>query len=247
MIKIFDWDETKQIVLPGSYEETLEFCTNHFIQSAKDAISKRGKFCVALSGGSTPKAVYSILATKYKNASIWPHVFLFWSDERCVDPTHSDSNYHMAMNSGLASLSIPPNHVFRMKAEEDVISHAKEYELLLKKHPLDLVLLGMGEDGHTASLFPHTKGLDEKQALVVANYVEEKKSWRMTLTFKAINEAAQAVFYVFGTSKQKKLEEIFQEKPQTSPCLKVGSEKRKALWIIDDAASLLIKQLLKNC
>lgn len=244
MIKTLAWGNTRRVVIPGNTEKTIEFCAKHFCESAKKAIETKGFFSVALSGGSTPKAVYEKIYKEYKELSIWKHVYLFWSDERCVTPDNKDSNYNMAMEAGFSSLGIPKEQIFRMKAEKDLDSHVEEYEKLLETYPLDLVLLGMGEDGHTASLFPHSKAMEETEKKVAKNYIKEKKTWRMTLTFKGIESAREAIFYVLGCSKQKTLESIFLETPPRSPCLFVGSTSHPAVWILDESAASLIEPLL---
>ena len=129
----------------------------------------------------------------------------YMSDERAVPPDHPDSNYRMAMEAGFNQFNIPEEHIYRMKAETDIETNAVEYEKLieslLSKGIFDLVMLGMGEDGHTASLFPKTHGLHTNGRLVIANYVPTLNTWRMTLTFNCINQATHIVVYVIGKNK----------------------------------------------
>lgn len=251
MTKVYKWDETKNIAIPGDKTTTIEFCVKHFIYSASEAIKHHGKFFVALSGGSTPKAIYDLLASHYIDALDWKKVYVFWSDERSVPPEHPDSNYHMAMSCGFSKLPIPPDQIFRMHAEDRLKENAALYEQtinkILKDRPFDLVMLGMGEDGHTASLFPSTKGLDDKSHLVIANYISQKETWRMTMTFKCINSASNIVLYVIGDSKKETLKNIFSIKDQSllPPSCKVGTKDHPALWIIDKEASAYILPLLK--
>ena len=249
MSKIYTWDETKNIVIPGDKEATITFCVKHFIYCAEKAIQTYGRFLVALSGGSTPKAIYDLLGSHYAKALDWKKVYLFWSDERNVPQNHMESNYHMAMSSGLSKLGIPSEHIFRMHGEGSIKEGAKLYEKtlldVLQDDPFDLIMLGMGEDGHTASLFPDTEGLKEKSRKVIANYVPQKDTWRMTLTIPYINTASNVVFYVIGDTKKEALYKVFKaSSPSQFPCTLIGNEKHPALWIIDkDAASLILESL----
>lgn len=249
-IKITSWDQRRDLLIPGNQEAALDFCLRHFIAKARESIKERGKFTVALSGGSTPKALYRKLASREHREEIdWTKVFLFWGDERSVAPSHEESNFRMAMEAGFSTLPIPPSQIFRMVAEDTIEENALLYEKLLKKHltegRFDLVTLGMGEDGHTASLFPQTKGLKAKDRLVVANYVPQKNTWRMTLTFEAINQSRSIAIYVLGESKKETLVEVLRgvENSERYPIQKVGTESTKALWILDEAAA---SELLKD-
>jgi 6-phosphogluconolactonase len=228
----------------GSPEQTLIFCADHFLQVYQESLAEHGSFSVALSGGSTPKALFSLLTKEpYTLKFDWSKVFLFWSDERSVAPDDPDSNYHMAMQAGFSGVPLPENHIHRMVAEENIEQNALKYEALIRDHlkgrGFDLIMLGMGEDGHTASLFPGTKGLKTTGRLVIANYVPQKNTWRMTLTFECINHARHIAIYVLGKSKQKMLKESLSRKG-LYPIENIGTEQSKALWIVDDEASLLL-------
>lgn len=242
---IHSWDEKRNIAIPGDEQKTLTFCVEHFITACKEAIKEKGSFTVALSGGSTPKAIFSMLtAPPYVSQIDWSKVHLFWSDERSVPQDDLESNFHMAMDSGFKSVGIPPSQIHRMKAETNIEQEAKLYEELLhrklKNKGFDYLMLGMGEDGHTASLFPGTKALAIQDHLVVANHVPQKDTWRMTLTFPCINSSKNIVLYVLGAKKQKLLEEIYSNKKPCYPVEEVGTDLHKALWIVDkDAAKLL--------
>lgn len=235
MIKSFD--ERRDMAILENTESALVFAVNHWINCAENAIRHKGRFTVALSGGSTPNAIYQKLSMLPDRLD-WSKVWLFWSDERSAPPTHPDSNYHMAMQNGLAKL--PCKHIFRMKADLDIHEEARNYENFLKQHLgpelFDLVMLGVGEDGHTASLFPNTAALDEADHLVVANYVSEKKTWRMTLTFSCINKSKRAVLYVLGASKQEIVKKIFTTS-QIFPASRIGTATHKSLWIMDKNAA----------
>lgn len=243
----FSFDERRDIAHPGDKEKTLNFAVEHFISCGKEAIKNHGLFSVALSGGSTPKAIFTKLSSSEHSGDLdWSKVLLFWGDERSVPPTSPDSNFRMAMDAGLKTLSIPKEHVFRMEAEENIVENAKAYEEKIKEvlgsRPFDLIMLGMGEDGHTASLFPGTKALEEKTALVVANEVSQKKCWRMTLTYPLINHAKNIVIYVLGASKADMVKQVFKENHEF-PVSLIGTQRNKALWILDtDACAPLLEK-----
>lgn len=251
-LKIRSWDERRNLLIPGDELTTLNVCIHHFISTCKEAISTHGNFRVALSGGSTPKAIYEHLSKKPDASQIeWDKVHLFWSDERNVPPTAPESNYKMAMDAGLSSVPIPKNQIHRMHGEDPIKEHAKAYDTLLRKElaerPFDLVLLGMGEDGHTASLFPQTEGLSEEKQMAVANFVPQKNTWRMTLTYPAINSARHIAIYVIGDSKKHTLNEVLNSELQIEcyPIQKIGTKSNPALWIVDKAASAEIDPILE--
>lgn len=224
--------ENATLKVPGDKEATLAFCVHHWLAVAKKAIEDHGAFYVALSGGSTPKAIFQALA---KHADLaWDKVYLFWSDERNVPPTHEESNFHMAMEAGFKHL--PVSHVYRMKTEEAPEAYEKTIKQVLGTRPFDMVMLGMGPDGHTASLFPLTEALKEKTKWVVTNYVPQKSTYRMTMTYPCLNQAQLAVFYVIGQEKQAMLKEILQD-GHAYPARQVGTAARPALWIADKEAA----------
>ncbi len=245
----FSWDDRRDIAHPGEKEETLIFAVEHFINCGKEAIKTHGFFTVALSGGSTPRVIFEKLSSpSYSGELDWTKVLIFWSDERSAPPTDPESNFRMAMDAGLKTLSIPPDHIFRMEAEASIEENARAYEKKIKEtlgpRPFDLVMLGMGEDGHTASLFPGTKALEEKNALVCANEIPQKKTWRMTLTYPCINQAKNIVLYVLGKSKADMVKQVFLEKHQPPyPVSLIGVARNKALWILDSEAA---QPLLQN-
>ncbi len=242
---IHAWDKRRDIAIPGDELETLTFSVEHFITAYKEAVKEKGSFTIALSGGSTPKAIFSMLTTSpYVSQIDWSKVHLFWSDERSVSPDDPESNFHMAMEAGFKSVGIPPAQIHRMKAELNIEQEAKLYEELLhrklKNKGFDYLMLGMGEDGHTASLFPETKALEIQDQLVAANHVPQKDTWRMTLTYPCINSSKNIVLYVLGAKKQKLLEEIYSHKKPCYPVERVGTDLHKALWITDKDASKLL-------
>ncbi len=213
------------------------------------ALTARARFSVALSGGSTPKALYALLATEeYRTQLDWAHTFIFFGDERCVPPDHPDSNYHMARESLLDHVPVPPDHIYRMRGEVDPEQAAGEYEGFLKalfrgeNTRFDLLLLGMGDDGHTASLFPHTPALQEKSRLVVANEIEAKNMRRITLTTRAINSAANIAFLVSGAAKAERLRDVLKGdyQPEHLPAQLIKPENGQLMWLVDQAAAALL-------
>lgn len=233
----------KKYIVPGDKEATVSYCVENFVAHYKKAIEKNGKFSVALSGGSTPKAIFQTLATSpYTKLIDWSKVLIFWSDERSVSPENPDSNYKMALDNGLKDLLLEKN-TFRMHAEENIQENAKEYEKIIKEklgsNLFDLVMLGMGDDGHTASLFPGTEGLQVTGKLVIANYIPSKNTTRMTFTFDCINKSQNICLYVLGDNKKEMIKEVFLEK-KDYPSAHVGTTQHNALWILDKEAAALI-------
>lgn len=246
--KIQAFDERRDLVIPGGYAETIRYCVNQFIEIANTAIKKQGYFAVAFSGGNTPKPIYHSLASSENRDKIdWSKVLLFWSDERSVAPTAQESNYHMVMDAGFSSLPLKPENIFRMKAEENIDENALEYEkLILTRIPnkvFDAILLGMGDDGHTASLFPMTHGLKVQNRLVISNFIPKLDTWRMTLTFECINASKHTSIYVFGKSKREVVASVLSGpyEPDLLPIQKIGTPTHRVLWILDDEAASLLR------
>ncbi len=245
--QIQPFDERRKVFIGKTEEESIAFSARHFVETAEEALKTKGTFSVALSGGSTPKKIFQKLAKEYRKSLPWDKVLLFWSDERAVSPKDLESNYKMALEAGFSKLPLLAENIFRMKAEKNIEKEARNYEKLilekLGKSLFDLVMLGMGEDGHTASLFPRTKALEEEKALVVSNYIAEKKTHRMTLTLTAINQSKKIVLYVLGESKAFRVEKVFFSKSQNYPVQKIGTFTTPVLWVLDEtsAKSLLSK------
>lgn len=239
---MYAFDDRRYIAIAKDKTIAIDFAADHWITIAKESIQRHGAFYVALSGGSTPAAIFKTLATQHLYSIDWTKVFLFWSDERSVPPSDKDSNFHMSMESGLKSLPILPEHIFRMHAEEGPQA-AETYEqqilITIPEATFDLIMLGMGEDGHTASLFPHTEALQESDRLVVMNYVPEKTTWRMTFTYPLINRARNIVIYVLGNGKEDMVEKIFTGPTLLTqyPIQNVGTPTHRATWIMDVAAA----------
>lgn len=243
----------REVIICHDAEELSQKAAERFVRSAQDAIARARRFVVALSGGSTPRALYSLLASPGYNERIpWPHVQLYWGDERCVPPHHPDSNFHMVQETLLANITIPRENFHRIAGELEYRVAAADYEEQLKKlfrlpagalPRFDLILLGLGEDGHTASLFPGGDALDARQNLVVATFVEKLQAHRVTLTLPVINQAAEILFLVAGKDKSAVVKQIVGEQPDAAelPAAKVQPESGRLTWLItqDAAADLL--------
>jgi len=225
------------------HEAMSRAAAHFFVAASHRAVTKQGKFTVALSGGNTPERFYELLASPEFNKNIpWKKVFLFWSDERFVAHTSPDSNYNMAKKSLLDRIDIPPKNIFPVPVNGDPGQNASQYELTIKKFftntqaAFDWLLLGTGNDGHTASLFPHTPVLIEKRRLIKQVWIEEKKSWRITFTYPLINRAKQIIFLVSGKEKAPVVKAVFSKTvKRIYPVQYVNAER--SLWIIDKAAA----------
>ena len=220
----------------------------HFIDRASHAVAARGRFAVALSGGSTPRALFTLLATDAFRPRIdWPHVHLFWGDERCVSPDDPQSNYRMTREALLDKVAIPPGNVHRILGEQDPAAAADAYEATLRTFfggsgvpVFDLILLGMGDNGHTASLFPGTWSVRERQRWVAAEYVEVVGMWRITFTPVLLNAAAQVTFLVAGAGKAAMLKRVLEGpyQPDLLPAQVVRPTSGELLWLVDAAAAV---------
>ena len=211
---------------------------------------------IAISGGSTPKAMLRELGSdEYARfAPRWENLQLYWVDERCVPPDHPDSNYRMTEEALLAWVPLKPEQVHRMEGELEPEAAAARYEAVLKETfglkgyeapKFNLVLLGMGPDGHTASIFPHTQGVDAMGSLVVANHVPQLDTWRITLTWPVINEAEEVVFLIQGKEKAEVLREVLMgpRDPERLPSQLIWPESGKLVFLLDeDAAAMLPRE-----
>jgi 6-phosphogluconolactonase len=222
-----------------------------FVASAHAAVARHGRFAVALAGGSTPRRAYQLLAEEpYVGAVRWPRVEFFWGDERAVPPDHADSNFRMANEALLLQLPVPAANLHRMPAELPNRPAAAElYQAELARvlmtpvggepPALDLVLLGMGADGHTASLFPGTDALNDTARWVVPNFVPKLNAHRLTLTYRAINRARCVCFLVAGGDKAATLAEVLNgpPDPQRLPSQAVRPTAGELIWLADRAAA----------
>jgi 6-phosphogluconolactonase len=215
------------------------------------AASSKGPFRVALSGGSTPKAFHALLADAsgpYRARVPWDRVHFFWGDERCVPPDHPDSNYRMAMETLLSKVPVAPENIHRIPAElPDAAVAAEHYEETLLHEfdglpRFDWIFLGMGPDGHTASLFPGTMAVVEQKKLVTSVWVEEKKTHRVTLTLPVLNASKNIAFVVAGPDKADTARRVLEEAPSAaSPASLVSPSRGELLWLLDRAAASRLK------
>ena len=231
--------------------ETLsQTAAEMFIRIGNEAIQKRGQFTVALAGGSTPKSLYQLLASeRFKDKLDWEKVFFFFGDERKVSPDDAESNFKMANENLFEQLKLSAQNIFRWETElKNAEKIAEKYEETVKDFfnlpangfpGFDLILLGMGDDGHTASLFPFTEALNETEKIAVANYVEKLQTTRLTLTFPAINNAANIIFLVSGANKAEILREVLEGDFQTKkfPSQKINPENGNVFWLIETNAA----------
>lgn len=238
--------EIRKLTTP---QELFAAAAEEVVRAAEEAVAARGRFTIALSGGSTPKSLFNLLATNARTTLPWDRMFFFWGDERHVPPTDAESNYRMADEAMLSKIPVAAGNVFRIATENpDAAAAADAYEQTLRKFfqlgpgefpRFDLILLGMGPDGHTASLFPGTAALQEKSRLVVANWVEKLKASRITLTLPVLNAARCVAFLVSGTDKADALKAVLEgDAPgEQYPSKLVKPTDGKLIWLVDRAAA----------
>ncbi|MBY0523550.1 MAG: 6-phosphogluconolactonase [Gemmataceae bacterium] len=237
-------------------EQVSRDATDEFVRLAKASIAARGRFTVALSGGSTPRRMFELLAADpYRSQVDWPHVQFFWGDERSVPPDNKDSNYHMANEAMLGKLNLAEGQVHRIQAERaDRDQAARDYQAEIARAfgvdpdgpppAFDLVLLGMGPCGHTASLFPHTTALKESKRWVVVNFVRKFNTDRVTLTAPILNRAANITFLVAGADKAPALYEVLEGAPNADeyPSQLIRPDQGQLLWLLDVSAAAQLKK-----
>ncbi len=236
-----------EVIIVDGPAALAEAAAAQFVQAATQSLARQARWAVALSGGATPQAAYQRLAAPDLASQVdWARVHFFWGDERCVPPAHPESDFGMARAALLDHIPVPAGNVHRMRGELDPAEAATAYQAELEGYfgtarpRFDVVWLGLGEDGHTASLFPGTAALRETQRHVVANWVEKLSTWRLTLTPPVINEAAQVTFLVSGSRKAKILKEVLQGpyQPEVWPAQLVQPASGRVVWLVDrDAAS----------
>jgi 6-phosphogluconolactonase len=239
-----DGSTAEAIVYPD-FASLISGAADYIAESAAEAIAERGRFTIALSGGNTPRPVYQRLASA---AIDWSRVHVFFGDERCVSPRDARSNYHMAKLALLDRVPISSANVLRMRGEDPPEAAAEAYAFDLRKAlgddgRLDLVLLGLGHDGHTASLFPGLAAVTETGRTAMASYVEFVGMWRLTLTPPAINAARRAVFVVTGDDKVEILHRVLQgpRQPVVLPAQAIRPTERPAIWLLDRASAAKLK------
>lgn len=237
-------DARREAYVSKTADEALDLCKELMIKEIEKAIIAKGQCSIAISGGKTPLPLFEKLAQPQASLLVnWPLVNIFWVDERCVPPADPSSNY----GNAIAYFSTPPLDQAKkhrlISDKEPKEQYAKDYEKLLTKTcihgELDLVLLGIGEDGHTASLFPHTQALHEKTHLYVPNFIPQKNEWRMTITFPGLDLARKTFVVCLGSGKAKILKQVFQKEAsfEEIPATKIGSLKNPAVFILDKKSS----------
>jgi 6-phosphogluconolactonase len=243
-----------EVQIETGIDELSRAAASEFIRQGHRAVQEKGQFSVALSGGSTPKFLYSLLVndSSLQEEVPWDRTHFFWGDERHVPPDHPESNYRMTMQAMLSKVAVPSDNIHRIKAENpNAQQAAEEYEEAVRtffrlkagEFPrFDLVLLGMGSDGHTASLFPGTEALREQRRLVVANWVEKFHAHRITMTLPVLNQAAFVLFLVSGEDKAETLRQVLEERGQKTPFPSqlVRPTQGRLLWLVDRGAGRLL-------
>jgi len=242
-------DTQREVVVLPDLDAVSHEAARRFVAIANDAIAANARFTVALAGGSTPERLYRLLASEaYRDAVPWASVYVFFGDERCVPPDDAESNYRMASESLLSHVPIMPERIFRLEGERDPQSAAVTYDARLgdvfglspgRLPQFDLVLLGMGPDGHTASLFPHTEGLKVVERLAAANYVPKFDSWRLTVTYPVLDAAANVIFLVGGAEKADALQQVLEGpfNPDEYPAQGVRTPDGTVTFLVDAAAA----------
>jgi 6-phosphogluconolactonase len=236
----------REIIICLDIAELSRQSAERFSQLVNQSVQGSGRFTVSLSGGSTPKHLYSLLGSPdYKERIPWNNVHFFWGDERCVPPDHPESNFGMVRESLLSKIQIPAENIHRMAGEREPQAAAAEYEKHLQEFfglesgalpRFDLILLGIGEDGHTASLFPGSDALNETERLVIARFVEKLNSYRLTLTLPVLNSGAQVWFLVTGASKADAVKKVLRGSADL-PAAKVQPVNGRLVWFITQDAA----------
>jgi 6-phosphogluconolactonase len=231
--------------------EVAKAAAELFTSAVIAAVSARGIARVAISGGTTPKAMFGLLADPsqpFVKQVPWDKLDLYWVDERCVGPEDADSNYRMTREALLSKVPLAAERIHRMEGELNPEEGAARYEAAIRNGfklegaetpTFDLVLLGMGDDGHTASLFPHTEALNDMTHIVVANHVPQKETWRITLTWPVINQGRQVAFLIEGDKKAQVLHDVLlgPYQPETYPSQIIRPASRKLTLLLDAAAA----------
>jgi 6-phosphogluconolactonase len=236
------------IVVRDDSTQIVELTAQRLLDASRNAIAARGLFTLALAGGSTPRALYALLASDaYRSQFDWENIHIFFGDDRAVPPTDELSNFKMASDTLLSLAPLPQENIHRMETErDDLESAALDYETQLKKFgALDVVLLGMGDDGHAASLFPHSPALEEKEKLCVATPVASLQPHvrRLTLTYPAINAARHVWILVTGEGKATRLAQVIsgQGSVEETPISGMQPKNGELVWFVDSAAASLLQ------
>jgi len=239
--------EKGELVLCETPSQLGRRAAGFFADAAEAAVRRAGTFFVALSGGSTPELMYQVLAgPDFRNQVPWAAGEYFWSDERCVPPEHPESNYGLAERALLSKIPISRERIHRMRGELEPERAAADYEQELRRAfavaapavpRFDLLLLGLGDDGHTASLFPGSSALDETARLTAANYVQKFDAHRLTLTYPVINAARIVLFLVAGEKKAPALRQVMRGGGAPVPAARVHPKDGRLIWFVDEATA----------
>jgi 6-phosphogluconolactonase len=242
---------TPEIHVSRNVQEWVQKAAAFILAVSEQAIQSTGRCLVALSGGSTPKTLYRALREpEWSSRFNWSRIFFLFGDERCTPPEHPESNFGMAQTELFQPLNIQPDHICRMKGEyEDPTAAAQEYEETIRglttnpssKVPLiDLVLLGLGDDGHTASLFPGTAALQEQNKIVTVGRAPTGIRSRLTLTLGVLNHAAVVLFLVTGSGKAEMVRRVIEpesEADRSLPAARISPESGRLVWMLDQTAA----------
>jgi 6-phosphogluconolactonase len=246
----------RKVELFASGMEIAQRAADEVVRIASEAAAARGAFTIALSGGSTPKVLYALLAENpaLRNSLPWDKMKVFFGDERHVGPGQADSNFQMASDSMLSKVPLQPKQIHRIKGEyPDTAQAAVEYQATIQREfglkagefpRFDLVLLGMGSEGHTLSLFPGTKALHETQRIVTRNWVGKLYTERITLTAPAANNAANIIFMIAGADKACALKAVLEgpHEPEQLPAQMIQPSNGKLSWLADQAAGSMLSK-----
>ncbi len=241
---------TPDIRIAQDVQQLAQDTAAYIYSASQQAIQTHGRFLLALSGGSTPKSLYQTLASpEWRGRFDWPNILFLFGDERCIPPDHPESNFKMAQATLFQPLNIQADHIFRMKGEhENPIAAAEEYEAELRTMThcaaphlptIDLVLLGLGEDGHTASLFPGTAAVQERNKVVTVGQAPTGVRSRITLTLGVLNHAAVILFLVTGQGKASMVRRIVKpesEADRALPAARIAPESGRLVWMLDQSA-----------
>ncbi len=238
-----------EIIRLADSEAVAREAAARWVKIAQESVAERGAFRIALAGGNTPRMLYQLMASEpWRDQVPWNKTFVFWGDERRVPPSDPQSDYRMARETLLDHVPIPPDHVFRMDGEELSSSAARSYENVLMRHfglragewpRFDLMLLGLGVDGHIASIFPGTRAASDRSSMVLAYFVSKLNAERITLTLPVINNARHILFMVCGEEKAEVLRNTLYGpfKPSTYPAQLVTPVDGTLTWLVDQAAA----------
>lgn len=232
-----------------TYENVMELgrgAAEFFLKHCLRETERKGLFTVVLSGGNTPYRLYTALASsEFREKIPWDRVHLFWGDERCVGPEHPESNFGLAYRALISRVDIPRDNVHRIKAELTPAEAALDYEAEIRRFfnvaggppVFDLAFLGLGDDGHTLSLYPATKALSEEERLVVENYVDKLGAYRVTMTLPLVNNAAFIIFLVSGKGKSGVLKQVLSDAKAGCPAQLIRPRTGEVRWLIDRGAA----------